>query len=302
MFDLIGLALAASVVLIGVAVILVLGLPFVLSEPAEADTKAWRDPAPPLFRMLLPLARVYAGLQRRLPDELRARIGTRLNAAGLGYAITPEEFVIIRWLLTVIATGMAVFVYMTVGSFTLGWMTALAGLSILGYFYCDIWLHDQIKKRHHQMSKQFPFFMEILVLCMRAGLTFPSAVQQATGLLPNGPVKEEFVRYLRETRTGMRRREALDHLADRCQLAGVRNFVSAVNQAEETGAALGDVLADQAEQRRQERFLKAENQANKAPVKMLFPLVAFLFPITFVIIMFPIVIQMMETGSLGFLR
>jgi len=80
-------------------------------------------------------------------------------------------------------------------------------------------------------------------------------------------------------------------------IPAVTNFVASVTQAEETGGSLGDVLADQARQRRQERFVRAEKLANQAPVKMLFPLIALLFPITFIIIGFPIVIQLVESGA-----
>jgi tight adherence protein C len=110
-------------------------------------------------------------------------------------------------------------------------------------------------------------------------------------------VHEEFSRYLRETRTGVPRRVALDRLAARVVIPAVTNFVASVNQAEETGGSLGEVLADQARQRRQERFLRAEKLATQAPVKMLFPLIALLFPITFIIIGFPIVIQLIEAGA-----
>lgn len=289
--------LVLALLFTGAAVVLLLGLPFVLSEPAAPEDRSWRDPAPFLFRLLLPVGRLYSGLQRKLPSGHRAVLERRLNAAGVGYAIVPEEVVVVRWVMAFIGLGLALFVYFAIGSLTPSWVIGLGVLPVLGYFYTDIWLRDQAKKRQHMLSKQFPFFMEILVLCMRAGVTFPSAVQQATGRLPEGPVKEEFIRYLREIRTGTRRREALERLSQRCQMAGVSNFVSAVNQAEDTGAALGSVLSDQAEQRRRERFLEAENQANKAPVKMLFPLIAFLFPITFVIIMFPIAIEMMNSGA-----
>ena len=77
----------------------------------------------------------------------------------------------------------------------------------------------------------------------------------------------------------------------------VTNVVASVTQAEETGGSLGDVLSDQARQRRQERFLRAEKLANQAPVKMLFPLIALLFPITFIIIGFPIVVQLIDAGA-----
>lgn len=78
------------------------------------------------------------------------------------------------------------------------------------------------------------------------------------------------------------------------------NFVSVVNQAEEVGGEIGEILVTQAAQRRAERFLKAEKLANQAPVKMLLPLIAFMFPITFIIVMFPIFIKARDSGTLSF--
>jgi tight adherence protein C len=86
-------------------------------------------------------------------------------------------------------------------------------------------------------------------------------------------------------------------MASRVVIPAVTNFSASVIQAEETGGSLGEVLADQARQRRQERFLRAEKLANQAPVKMLFPLIALLFPITFIIIGFPIVMQLIDSGA-----
>ncbi len=98
----------------------------------------------------------------------------------------------------------------------------------------------------------------------------------------------------------MSRRLALNHLARRIDLPAVTNFVASINQAEETGGEIGNVLMQQARQRRTERFLKAEKLANQAPVKMLGPLVGLLFPITFIIIVFPIFIKARDSGTLGF--
>jgi tight adherence protein C len=180
------------------------------------------------------------------------------------------------------------------------YIAVVGSLAPFAYLYPDIWLRDRTKSRQVRFEKEFPFFLDVLVLGMKAGLTFTAAVEQAIEQLRAGPVKQEFERYLRETRTGITRRAALDRLAARVVIPAVTNFVASVTQAEETGGSLGDVLADQARQRRQERFLRAEKLANQAPVKMLFPLIALLFPITFIIIGFPIVIQLIDSGALDF--
>lgn len=90
------------------------------------------------------------------------------------------------------------------------------------------------------------------------------------------------------------------HMSDRVQMPAVGNFVSAINQADESGGEVGEVLSVQANQRRMERFLRAEKLANQAPVKMLLPLIGLLFPITFIIILFPILIKARDSGTLDF--
>jgi tight adherence protein C len=177
------------------------------------------------------------------------------------------------------------------------YLACAASVVPFAHLYPDLWLRDARKRRQARFEKDFPFFLDVLVLGMRAGLTFGAAVEQAIQQSRDGPVKEEFGRYLRDTRTGIARRVALDRLAERALIPAVHNFTASVTQAEETGGSLGDVLADQARQRRQERFLRAEKLANQAPVKMLFPLIALLFPITFIIIGFPIVIQLIDSGA-----
>jgi tight adherence protein C len=302
MFD--AVLLFAIPLLAGLAVLMILGAPYVFSETSnEGDGEAsWRDPAPGLFRLVLPIAQLYAGrARRRLGNQQRGLLERRLDAAGIGFAVTPDEFRAIQWLMTVIGAGLGALAISHFG-YSSTWILVAIALPSLAYFYPYVWLRDAIHKRQARIEKDFPFFMDVLALSMRAGLTFQAAVQQATAQLPDGPVRGEFIRFLRQTRTGVSRREALDRLAARIQIVGVSNFVAAVNQAEETGGALSDVLAGQAEQRRQERFNKAEKKANQAPVKMLFPLVALLFPITFVIVMFPIVVQLLDSGAVDFLQ
>lgn len=285
---------------------LVLFLPFALKrraiESADRDA-AWRDHLSPLLRLLRPAIRWYAsGVEESLSMHKRELIQSRLNMAGAGYMITPAEFVVIRRLASIAGFAVALYVVLVLDVQDLLYRVVAAGLVPLAYLYPDIWIRDRTRKRQMLFEKDFPFFLDVLVLGMRAGLTFPAAVEQAVEQVRDGPVRQEFSRYLRETRTGAARRIALDRLSTRIVLPAVTNFVASVAQAEETGGSLGDVLADQARQRRQERFLRAEKLANQAPVKMLFPLIALLFPITFIIIGFPIVIQLVEAGVIGFLK
>ncbi|HEY6643031.1 type II secretion system F family protein [Povalibacter sp.] len=266
-------------------------------ESTQRDA-AWRDQLPPLIRLLRPAFRWYATeVDQSMLGHKRDVMQTQLNAAGLAYVITPAEFLVVRRLAFIAGIGVALYVIVVLGVTDPMYVVAASSLAPFSYMYPDLWLRDTTRRRQTRFEKEFPFFLDVLVLGMKAGLTFTAAVEQSIEQLRDGPVRQEFSRYLRETRTGVTRRVALDRVAARVMIPGVTNFVASVSQAEETGGSLGDVLADQARQRRQERFLRAEKLANQAPVKMLFPLIALLFPITFIIIGFPIVIQLIESGA-----
>ena len=288
-------------ILAAVACCLILLLPLALRrravEPEHRDA-AWRDELPAVLRLLRPALRWYtAGVEQTLVSHKRDVLQTQLNSAGLAYITTPAEFVVIRRFAFVLGLAIGCYVIFILKVRDPLYIAMASSVAPFGYMYPDLWLRDTTKRRQMRFEKDFPFFLDVVVLGMKAGLTFTAAVEQAIEQQREGPVRQEFSRYLRETRTGVTRRVALDRVSSRVLLPSVTNFVASVTQAEETGGSLGDVLADQARQRRQERFLRAEKLANQAPVKMLFPLIALLFPITFIIIGFPIVIQLIDAGA-----
>jgi tight adherence protein C len=234
-----------------------------------------------------------------LPPQRREVIQSQLNAAGAAYMISPAEFLIVRRLALVVGLLLSIVVIFGLRLTDPLYLAIAAVATPLSYLYPDLRLRELTKRRQARFAKEFPFFLDVLVLGMKAGLNFTAALEQAVGSSGDGPVRQEFSRYLRDSKTGMARRVGLDRLGERVMLPAVTNFVASVVQAEQTGGSLGDVLADQARQRRQERFLRAEKLANQAPVKMLFPLIALLFPVTFIIIGFPIVIQLLQAGVLS---
>ncbi len=279
--------------LVSVAVILK------LQAPAEGD-ESWRDKAPLMFRLMRPFVNLFAyKIASSVSPQKLQSVKEKLFKAGLSYVLRPEEFIAGRRVCAGIALLLVAYVYFLLD---LSWSnTLLAALlmAVLGYSYPDIWLRDVIKKRELKTSTQFPFFLDVLVLAIRAGLNFASAVAHAVERIPESPVRTEFSRYLRETRTGLSRRDALRNLSERIAIPAVANFVAVINQCDQTGGELGDLLSKQAAQRRIERFQLAEKLANQAPVKMLLPLVGLLFPITLIIIMFPLFIKARDTGVFG---
>lgn len=287
-------------VLVALACAGLLSLPIVLRKaPPAVDMRgdAWRDPPPLALRLLQPIIKAYAyTIDSGLTLERRDALQERINAAGASYLLTPAEFLVTRRLAFLITLAAALYGCFMLRVANPSYIVAFGALAGPAYFYPDLWLRERTEQRHRAFQKNFPFFVDVLVLCMKAGLTFAAAVEQAVDQVSAGAVKEEFMRYLRETRTGVQRRVALDRLAARVRLPALSNFAAAVSQAEESGGSLGDVLSDQARQRRQERFQRAEKMAAQAPVKMLAPLFLLLFPITFMMLAFPIYQEVKASG------
>lgn len=270
---------------------------FIRTRPKESEE--WRDPPPVIYRLFKPIVRLFSGEVRNLISDLNyARTQTRLSAGGMNYAIMAEEFQTLKIVCFVAAAMISFMLFYSGDRFGPEVRMFLILLPPLGYFYPDIWLKDKITYRRRRVAKEFPFLLDLLVLSMRAGLNYSTSLGQAIASLPNGPVKDEFGKLLREIRAGKIRRDALLDLAARMDINSVHNFVAAINQAEETGGEIVDVLTVQAEQRRAERFNEAEAAANKAPVKMLIPMMLFLFPIVFMLVGFIMVVKLAESNML----
>jgi tight adherence protein C len=294
-----------SLIIFLVLVTIVNVVVFFVSSWNERDDKGsefWRDRPPSWFTLFLPVINMFKLVKPLSPDSMVYQmLADKLKSSGYSYAIKPEEFSASRWVgLAFGCTFVFVIVYGLAIENINHIVMALFAIPI-GFFYPDIWLNDAVKERQKKISKHFPFFLELLVLSMRAGLNFTSALEHATNKLPDGPLRQELQHLVRDIRTGLSRRESLDLMAKRVAMPEVSNFVAAINQAEEVGGELGDLLFKQATQRRKERFLKAEEMAGKAPVKMLGPLILLLFPMTFVVIIFVLYIKARDGGALNFL-
>ncbi len=155
-------------------------------------------------------------------------------------------------------------------------------------------LREAIKLRKLAISRAFPFMLDMVTLCVEAGLNLHGALQQAAANGPPGPLSDELQHMLADIRAGAPRKEAMSSWAERCDLPAMHHFVAAVAQADQFGMSLGPVLRAQADQRRNERFLRAEKLAQEAPVKMMFPLIFCIFPCTFLIIAFPIAAKFLD--------
>jgi tight adherence protein C len=167
---------------------------------------------------------------------------------------------------------------------------------ILLWFYATpgLWLRSVVKQRHRSIRKALPFMLDLLTLSVEAGLDFMNAMQRIVDRRKVDAIGEEFVRVLREIQLGKTRRVALRDMAERVNQSEVRTVVNALVQADELGVGIAQILRIQADQMRLRRFERAEKLANEAPVKMLFPLVAFIFPAVFLVLLGPMILQILR--------
>jgi len=161
--------------------------------------------------------------------------------------------------------------------------------ALFGYTIPEFWLGGRVKKRQKAILMMIPDALDLLTISVRAGLGFDAALGKVVEKL-QGPLSDEFRRALAEVRVGKARRDALRDIVARTEVVPLTNFIGAIIQAEQLGVSISKVLQVQSEQLRIERRQRAEEQAAKAPIKMLFPLVGCIFPSLFIVILGPAII------------
>ena len=153
-----------------------------------------------------------------------------------------------------------------------------------------------MRTRHKSIQGALPFVLDLLTLSVEAGLDFMTSLQRNIQRRSIDPLGEELIRVVREIQLGKTRIQALRALAVRVGLSDLRSVVNSLVQADELGVSIGSILRIQSDQMRQRRFENAEKLANEAPVKMLFPLMAFIFPAVFLILLGPIIARLLQEG------
>ncbi len=236
-----------------------------------------------VFRELL-IKKIGVRIRKYMSEKFELSVRKKLVMAGEPEGLKPEDILAMM----VLSTGVGV-AFVLLVLLMLNKSPFIAILGALSFFMPKMWLGDQVKKRHHSITRELPYAIDLLTLSVEAGLDFSAAVAMVVEKGRKGPLREEFSILMSEMKMGKTREFALKNMMERVNLAPLSSFIRSLVQADRMGTSLGKILRIQSTQMRIERTQKAEKLANEAPVKMLFPLVACIFPTIFMVLFGPII-------------
>jgi tight adherence protein C len=235
-------------------------------------------------------------MSRFTPQSNLERIKQNLDQAGNPFNWSPTDFMGVRGLTAVGLCGATLGMMLLARQNIQSLLLFPAVMLFVGYILPGIWLGQKMGRRKKNILKALPDAIDLLSISVEAGLGFDQALQRVA-LKWDNELSWEFQRTLSEMRVGKSRREALKELVARTGVDDLSTFVTSIIQADQLGVSITQVLRIQAAQLRQRRRQRAEEQAHKAPIKMLFPMVFLIFPAIYVIILGPAVPQVLK--SLG---
>jgi tight adherence protein C len=246
-------------------------------------------------RVIVPLAEWLANLTAKFTPQQQLEEARRMLELA-GQNTDPTTFFLQRIGATVVfglGTGFLTFVIMDVGS---GMALLLTGaMTGLGYMFPLMSLRSKISKRQENVVRALPDALDLLVICVEAGLGFDAAMGKVYEKWDN-ELALAFGRVLREIQLGKVRRDALKDMADRLDVADVNTFTAAIIQAEQLGVSMAKILRVQSDQMRVKRRQRAQEKAQQAPVKMMIPMVLLIFPSLWIVLLGPAVIQLMNSS------
>ena len=248
-------------------------------------------------RLVGPLSnQVAAVVMRFLPRTDPAQIQSRLLAAGLGRSMTPQMYLAIKGAVVGFSVLLGLMALIAGTAAPIIAILLIVGGAALGIIGPDFYINSRIRGRGVTMQAELPNVLDLLCVSVEAGLGFDSALVKLSERM-QGPLVDEFSLVLHEMRIGESRAAALRNLSERVDVPEVSQFCRALIQADQLGIALSRILRVQSHDMRIKRQLAAEEKAMKAPVKMLFPTVIFIFPAMFVVALGPAMLDLMKTFS-----
>ena len=241
-------------------------------------------------RVIIPFIRRVGEISARFtPQKAIQDTAKNLEKAGNPWPVDAPTFYAIRIILAIVFGVLTIFV--TTGDATTDLLIKLGGV-FGGFFVPHLMLTSRITARQKEIRKAMPDALDLLTICVEAGLGFDAALSKVSEKWEN-ELSLAFTRAIREVQLGKPRRDALKDMSDRLGIPEMTSFVAAIIQSESLGVSMAKVLRIQADQMRLKRRQHAEEEAHKAPVKMIIPMALLIFPSIMIIILTPAAIQIM---------
>lgn len=250
-------------------------------------------------RIIYPVARKFGEIALKFtPQNAIQSISHKLELAGNPGNIDPAIFFAARFLGLPLGALFFFLDYIAPEGTFMDGKGLLLGIpaAVFGFYLPDMLLQSRINRRQKEIRKAMPDALDLLTICVEAGLGFDAAMQKINEKWDN-ELARAFGRVVREISLGKLRREALRDMADRIGISEMTSFVAAVIQSEQLGVSMAQVLRVQADQMRVRRRQLAEEEAHKAPIKMLIPMALFIFPSLCIVLMTPALLIIISTGA-----
>jgi tight adherence protein C len=295
MENLSGLVSLSASIAAGVSITCLTILLFDFMQGIEVDRKLGRDAPkrlPIIIRLFMPFAPNFRFISRF--DSMittRRQVEEKITMAGYIDTISAEDFIAARCLMACTGIAMMILCFFT--------GKVATGLILLGclLFYPQVWLTTVVKKRHFEILKALPNVLDLLTLSVEAGRDFLTALRDILARRRMDALGEELSRTFHEIQLGKSRRNALKELSLRVRQPDLTSVLNSIIQAEELGVSIGRLLRIQGDTLRNKRFTRAEKLANEAPVKIILPVVLFIFPGVMIILMLPILMEAFKAFS-----
>ena len=253
-------------------------------------------------RVIVPMLQTIGEFSTRFtPQKVVEETEKKMELAGNPVRMEAATFLASRFVVAVIFGGFLILIFVvSPRTWGLGSMILVVILfTVLGFAFPQLWLQSKINARQKEIRKAMPDAMDLLTVCVEAGLGFDAAMSKVAEKWEN-QLSLAFARSIREVQLGKTRRETLRDMAERIGLNEMTSFVAAIIQSEMLGVSLAKVLRIQSDQMRMKRRQYAEEEAHKAPIKMLLPMGLLIFPSIMIILMVPAIFQIMGVFGGGF--
>jgi tight adherence protein C len=246
-------------------------------------------------RVLIPILQAIGEFSSRFtPQKVLEQTNLKMELAGNPVRVDASTFLASRFIVAGLFGGFLTLIFVIAPQ---GWKlgtTILVVLlfTVLGFSFPQLWLQSKINTRQNEIRKAMPDALDLLTICVEAGLGFDAAMSKVSEKWEN-QLSVGFARAIREVQLGKTRREALRVMADRMGIPEMTSFVAAIIQSETLGVSMAKVLRIQSDQMRMKRRQRAEEAAHQAPIKMLIPMIVFIFPTILIILLVPAIFQIM---------